>query len=202
MNAAPQNDNALREQGEVGTANNYESDFTYPQRRTQPARLLAMLLHSERIDPLRGWLELGIYRLSDTAFQLRGLGWPVETSSMPVKNRFNESCCVGQYSLPLETIEEAASKGAEFAAQEYRLMSSSPGSGMLHPGHSIGTPATNERLTPDPLDADALNLRRHSTGGAFASYEAAKSAWDAANPGADYRTRDAAMRKLAGALGV
>lgn len=48
----------------------------------------------------------------------------------------------------------------------------------------------------------AKALRRQSTGGRDALYEACKNAWDAANPGADWRTREQAMRRLADAAGV
>lgn len=44
--------------------------------------------------------------------------------------------------------------------------------------------------------------RRRSYASRIAAYEAAKAGWDAANPGADYRTRDLAMRQLALRLGV
>lgn len=45
-------------------------------------------------------------------------------------------------------------------------------------------------------------LRRHTTGGGWAGYEAAKAAWNAANPQACYQERDAAMRKLAKSFAV
>jgi len=46
------------------------------------------------------------------------------------------------------------------------------------------------------------NLRRHTTGGGWAGYEAAKAAWDAANPQASYQERDTVMRNLAKSFGV
>lgn len=49
----------------------------YPAHETQLARLLAMALVGEQINPLRGWRHIGIYRLSDTKFRLKemGCGW-------------------------------------------------------------------------------------------------------------------------------
>jgi hypothetical protein len=124
MNPATQNDNAGRQPGEVGTANNYESNFTYPQRGTQPARLLAMLLRSGRINPLEAWQELGIYRVSDTVFQLRGMDWPITTSRLDVANQFNESCRVAEYILDAEAIAQAGHDGDEFAWRELEAMAS------------------------------------------------------------------------------
>lgn len=45
-------------------------------------------------------------------------------------------------------------------------------------------------------------LRTFTSGGSMAAYEAAKAAWDAAHPGADFQTREQAMRRLARAMGV
>jgi len=88
----------------------------YPNSNTQPARLLAALLQRRRIHPLAGWRALGIYRLSDTVYQLREMGWPVITGRLDVNNRFGEACHVALYSLPADAIESAGSKGAEYVA--------------------------------------------------------------------------------------
>lgn len=87
----------------------------YPSTGTQSARLLAALLIGKEIDPLAGWLTLGIYRLSDTVFRLRNLGWPVITARLNVKNRFGEECYVANYYLALEAIVEAGDRGREFS---------------------------------------------------------------------------------------
>lgn len=47
-----------------------------------------------------------------------------------------------------------------------------------------------------------VRRRRLSPDARIADYEARKSAWDTAHPGADYRTRDRAMRRIARAVGV
>jgi hypothetical protein len=118
MSYDPENDNETGQGLEVSTARNTQTNFTYPQRGTQPSRLLAMLLHRHRVNPLRGWRALGIYRLSDTVFQLRGMGWPVVTGRLDVANRFNEPCHVAEYYLDDSAIEAAGHDGEEFAWRE------------------------------------------------------------------------------------
>lgn len=89
-------------------------DPSYPATGTQPARLLSALLFGKEIDPLAGWLTLGIYRLSDTVYQLRNLGWPVITGRLDVKNRFGEECHVANYYLAQDAINAAGDRGREF----------------------------------------------------------------------------------------
>lgn len=93
-----------------------------PAHGTQPARLLAVALAGEKVHPLYGWKRLGIYRLSDTAFRLRGMGWPIRTDRLDVENRFGEPCHVALYGLPQETIDEAGEVGQAFARREFELM--------------------------------------------------------------------------------
>lgn len=90
----------------------------YPAHGTQPARLLSALLQGRRINPLAAWKGLGIYRLSDTVYQLRGMGWPVVTDRLDVANRFNEPCRVAQYRLPADAIEATGERGRGFAERE------------------------------------------------------------------------------------
>lgn len=127
MNAPSERDNAPVQGGEVGTTNQTDSQFNpeYPTLDTQPSRLLIALLQGARVNPLGGWRSLGIYRLSDTVYQLRGMGWPVVTDRLDVANRFNEQCHVAQYYLPKETIADAGLKaigyvstGLQFAASK------------------------------------------------------------------------------------
>lgn len=72
---------------------------TPPSPNTQAARLLDHLTTGKTINPLEAWVTLGIYRLADTVFQLRGLGYPIKTVLKPVQNRFGESCRVAEYHL-------------------------------------------------------------------------------------------------------
>ena len=75
---------------------------SFPRNGTQAERLLYALLDGSRVNPLVGWLNLGIYRLADAVFQLRGLGWPVITDHLEVENRFGETCRVAEYRLASE----------------------------------------------------------------------------------------------------
>ena len=93
----------------------------YPGLYTQPARLLAAFLGGRKINPLDGWQSLGIYRLSDTVYQLRKLGWPVITDNLDVDNRFGEPCRVALYSLPDDSIEAAGEQGRKYAADRAML---------------------------------------------------------------------------------
>lgn len=93
----------------------YTRPLNLPCYGTQPARMLAALLLGSRIDPLAGWRRLGIYRLSDTVFQLREAGWQVITERKDVSNRFGEACRVAVYYLPPEEILRAGGRGRAFA---------------------------------------------------------------------------------------
>ena len=116
-----ENDNAPGQGGEVSTANGIEqrhSTLRFPHHGTQPARLLAFLLLGRLIDPLMAWRTAGIYRLADTVFQLRGMGWQVATNRLDVKNRFGEQCHVAQYELRDSVPPELAAAAQEFINQE------------------------------------------------------------------------------------
>ena len=67
--------------------------------KTQNERLLAYLKKGKTINPLESWVELGIYRLSDTIFRLRNEGFNIETEKLTVKNKFGENCTVANYKL-------------------------------------------------------------------------------------------------------
>lgn len=94
MSAAQKENGAAMAGSPIDTANQSANNYNpvYPARGTQQARLLAVLLQGEKVHPLRAWRALGIYRLSDTVFNLRALGWPVVTGRLDVTNRFDEQC--------------------------------------------------------------------------------------------------------------
>ena len=94
----------------------------YPTHGTQAARLLAVVLRGEKVNPLWGWIRLGIYRLSDTKFRLKGMGWPMEAGRLDVSNKFGEPCHVALYGLPEWAIHTAGAKGRAFAEFEMCLM--------------------------------------------------------------------------------
>ena len=124
--SAAQNEKATLAGGFLETANQSASNYNpaYPARGTQQARLLAVLLQGERVHPLRAWRALGIYRLSDTVFNLRALGWPVVTGRLDVTNRFDEQCHVAEYCLEPPAIAAAGHHGEEFAWREIESMAS------------------------------------------------------------------------------
>lgn len=94
----------------------------FPAHNTQAARLLAATLQGQKINPLMGWRRLGIYRLSDTKFRLKEMGWPMESGRLDVANIFGEECHVALYSLPACAILAAGEYGQEFAKRELELM--------------------------------------------------------------------------------
>lgn len=111
----------------VQTANESAQDSadfipTYPKLGTQSARLLAVLLHGGVVNPLFAWRTLGIYRLSDTVYQLRGMGWPVATDRLSVPNRFNEMCHVALYRLDGWAIEKAGQAGRDYASMQVEVI--------------------------------------------------------------------------------
>jgi hypothetical protein len=68
----------------------------------QARRLLDYLEDHGSITPFTAWVELGIYRLADTVFKLRGAGYPVITRQTTGKNRFNEKVRYATYRLEKE----------------------------------------------------------------------------------------------------
>ena len=97
---------------------------TFPKHDTQAARLLAAVLLGEKVNPLLGWTRLGIYRLSDTKFHLKEMGWPMETVRLEVSNKHGELCHVAEYALPQWVIDAAGEHGQRFAKHELELMAS------------------------------------------------------------------------------
>lgn len=104
----------------TASANHISPQF--PAHGTQAARLLAVALTGEKVNPLAGWKRLGIYRLSDTKFRLKEMGWPFEAGRLDVENRFGEPCHVALYGLPQEAIAKAGDAGQAFACREFELM--------------------------------------------------------------------------------
>lgn len=113
-----------RSEADAANQTNKHFSASYPAHNTQAARLLAATLLGQRINPLRGWVNLGIYRLSDTKFRLKEMGWPMEADRLDVSNKFGEACHVALYSLPASAIEAAGEQGQAFAQRELELMAS------------------------------------------------------------------------------
>tara|TARA_Y100000361_G_scaffold81679_1_gene72249 strand:+ start:415 stop:618 length:204 start_codon:yes stop_codon:yes gene_type:complete len=66
---------------------------------TQNKRLLTYLEQGNKINPLKAWQELGIYRLASRICDLRKDGIEVKDEWLEVPNRFGEFVRVKQYYL-------------------------------------------------------------------------------------------------------
>lgn len=66
---------------------------------TQKQRLLAYLEQGNKINPLKAWQELGIYRLASRICDLRKEGNEVKDEWLEVPNRYGEFVRVKQYFL-------------------------------------------------------------------------------------------------------
>ncbi len=66
---------------------------------TQKQRLLVYLEQGNKINPLKAWQELGIYRLASRICDLRKEGNEVKDEWLEVPNRYGEFVRVKQYYL-------------------------------------------------------------------------------------------------------
>jgi hypothetical protein len=66
---------------------------------TQNKRLLTYLEQGNKINPLKAWQELGIYRLASRICDLRKDGNEIKDEWLEVPNRFGEFVRVKQYYL-------------------------------------------------------------------------------------------------------
>ena len=66
---------------------------------TQKQRLLIYLEQGNKINPLKAWQELGIYRLASRICDLRKEGNEVKDEWLEVPNRYGEFVRVKQYFL-------------------------------------------------------------------------------------------------------
>tara|TARA_B100001778_G_C18605458_1_gene639533 strand:+ start:1503 stop:1706 length:204 start_codon:yes stop_codon:yes gene_type:complete len=66
---------------------------------TQKQRLLIYLEQGNKINPLKAWQELGIYRLASRICDLRKEGNEIKDEWLEVPNRYGEFVRVKQYYL-------------------------------------------------------------------------------------------------------
>ena len=66
---------------------------------TQKQRLLTYLEQGKKINPLKAWQELGIYRLASRICDLRKEGNMIKDEWLDVPNRYGEFVRVKQYYL-------------------------------------------------------------------------------------------------------
>ena len=64
---------------------------------SQCKRLLAYLEANGKIEPLEALADLAIYRLSDTIYKLRNLGYDIKTLRTNSMNRFKEKVQFATY---------------------------------------------------------------------------------------------------------
>ena len=80
---------------------NYDAIFNKPEEKpmTQHERIHNYLQENKYITGREALLDLGIYRLSARISEMMQDGIPIKKKRITVKNRFNESCSIMQYSL-------------------------------------------------------------------------------------------------------
>lgn len=69
------------------------------RKNTQKERLLEHLKAFGKVDPLKAWAQLGIYRLAAVVHLLRQDGEPIVTRMKEVRNRWGETVTVAEYEL-------------------------------------------------------------------------------------------------------
>ena len=64
---------------------------------SQKRRVMRHLERYGKIDPIKAWNTLGVYRLAAVICELRKDGVEIETTDKDVKNRYGEKCTVAEY---------------------------------------------------------------------------------------------------------
>mgnify|MGYP003143407896 CR=1 FL=1 len=68
-------------------------------KETNKTRVIKYLKTYGSITPIQAIQDLGNTRLAATVFELKDLGWDIETESLKVKNRFGRTTNVAKYSF-------------------------------------------------------------------------------------------------------
>lgn len=68
-------------------------------KRTQSQRVLDYMKTFGSITAFDAFRDLGVMRLAARISDLRKLGYAIKSETITVKNRFDEDCCVKEYSL-------------------------------------------------------------------------------------------------------
>lgn len=69
------------------------------KKQSQFDRVLSHLEDGKTLTRLEAWQELGIMNPTARICELRIAGYPVKTTTIKVKNRWNETCNIAQWSL-------------------------------------------------------------------------------------------------------
>lgn len=68
-------------------------------RPTQNQRILDYIAEFGSITQFDALKDLGVMRLASRISDLKRLGYPIESKTEAVKNRYNETCHIKRYSL-------------------------------------------------------------------------------------------------------
>lgn len=71
-------------------------------RPKQVERIVDYMSQFGSITQFEAIRDLGVMRLASRISELRKMGYPIEDSMIPVKNRFGETCYIKQYKLGKE----------------------------------------------------------------------------------------------------
>lgn len=71
-------------------------------RPTQNQRIIDYINRYGSITPLEAMRDLGIYRLASRISDLKSRGYAIQSTFVPVENRFGEKTRIKQYSLQNE----------------------------------------------------------------------------------------------------
>lgn len=66
---------------------------------TQNERIIKYINEFGSITQLEALRDLGVMRLASRISDLRNLGYPITSTSEPVKNRYGEKCHIKRYSF-------------------------------------------------------------------------------------------------------
>jgi hypothetical protein len=89
--------------------------FCYPRRNCVKGKVLADLLHGERITAADTWRRHGSSRLAHHVLRLRQAGWPIITKIISATTSDGRTALIGEYRLPAKVISKAGEVGRAFA---------------------------------------------------------------------------------------
>lgn len=85
---------------------------TWPRKHTLEDKALALLLDGRLIDHPEFEGDCGSWRLAAVVFNLRALGWPVDTIAKPAPTETRPGRTVALYRLPTKYAAQALTGGA------------------------------------------------------------------------------------------
>jgi hypothetical protein len=90
-----------------------EPDFnpTYPTLNTNPARCLAFMLNGESFTHPEFYAVVGGWRLAAVVYDLKALGWPVESIDIPAATPEHPGRTISRYYLPPKVIKSVFGGG-------------------------------------------------------------------------------------------